>query len=163
MAVLPPVVHNNKLAFSVGTGIAAGGGAFALGAEPVTCGVIGVGTTAGAYLLISLDEPAPQRLELPGLRGQSPWLMAYGLLAPLLHASLALGLCWALNVPQGDATLLMVLAASASYIAVPAVLRFALPEANPGYYLTASLGITFPFNLIVGIPLYLAIAEALSN
>jgi hypothetical protein len=56
-----------------------------------------------------------------------------------------------------------VLAASASYIAAPAAVRLALPEANPGYYLTASLGITFPFNLIVGIPLYLAIAQAVGG
>ena len=59
----------------------------------------------------------------------------------------------------GTATVLGVLCASASYIAAPAAVRLALPEANPGVYLSASLGMTFPFNLIIGIPLYLAIAE----
>ena len=59
----------------------------------------------------------------------------------------------------GTATVLGVLCASASYIAAPAAVRLALPEANPGVYLAASLGMTFPFNLVVGIPLYLAIAE----
>ena len=59
------------------------------------------------------------------------------------------------------AALLMVLAASASYIVVPAALRQAVPEANPSLSLTASLGITFPFNILVGIPLYLALAEHL--
>ena len=56
---------------------------------------------------------------------------------------------------------LATLAASASYIAVPAALRLALPEANPSLSLTASLGITFPFNILIGIPLYLALAEQL--
>ena len=54
----------------------------------------------------------------------------------------------------------MVLAASASYIAVPAAMRVALPEANPSIYLTLSLGVTFPFNLTVGIPLYTALSTA---
>jgi hypothetical protein len=54
----------------------------------------------------------------------------------------------------------MTLAASASYIAVPAAMRVALPEANPSIYLTLSLGVTFPFNLTVGIPLYVALASA---
>jgi hypothetical protein len=67
------------------------------------------------------------------------------------------------GLSTGGAAVLGVLAASASYIAAPAAVRLALPEANPGYYLTASLGITFPFNLIVGIPLYLSIAQALGG
>ena len=94
------------------------------------------------------------------LRGKSPWLLGYGIVAPLAHAALALALCLLFGVPQGDAALLMVLAASASYIAVPAVLRFAIPEANPGLYFGLSLGVTFPLNIIFGIPLYIAIAQA---
>ena len=58
---------------------------------------------------------------------------------------------------------MMVLCASASYIAVPAAMRVALPEANPAVYLTLSLGVTFPFNLTLGIPLYLAIAQAVTG
>jgi hypothetical protein len=61
----------------------------------------------------------------------------------------------------GGATLLGVLAASASYIAAPAAMRVSLPDANPTLYLTASLVITFPFNITVGIPIYYAIAQAL--
>jgi hypothetical protein len=57
----------------------------------------------------------------------------------------------------------MVLSASASYIAVPATMRVALPEANPSIYLTLSLGVTFPFNLTVGIPLYVAVASAVTG
>jgi hypothetical protein len=59
----------------------------------------------------------------------------------------------------GGSTVLGVMAASASYIAAPAAVRIALPEANPGYYLTAALAITFPFNLTVGIPVYFAVAQ----
>jgi hypothetical protein len=57
----------------------------------------------------------------------------------------------------------MTLCASASYIAVPAAMRVALPEANPSVYLTLSLGVTFPFNLTLGIPLYLAVASAVTG
>jgi uncharacterized protein len=60
-------------------------------------------------------------------------------------------------------TLMAVLCASASYIAVPAAMRVALPEANPSVYLTLSLGVTFPFNLTLGIPLYMAAAQALTG
>ena len=58
--------------------------------------------------------------------------------------------------------MLAVLAGSASYIAAPAAVRLALPQANPAYYLTASLGLTFPFNLVAGIPLYYVIAQSLA-
>jgi hypothetical protein len=88
------------------------------------------------------------------LRGQSPWLLAYAIGAPLAHAGLALGLATLAGLSPGDTTLLMVLAASASYIAVPAVVRVAIPEANPSLYFGMSLGLTFPFNILVGIPLY---------
>ena len=65
-------------------------------------------------------------------------------------------------VEAGDAALLITLAASASYIAVPAAMRLALPKARPSIYLTLSLGITFPFNLILGLPLYIWLARAIS-
>ena len=110
-----------------------------------------------AFFLLDMGLMAARNL--PGLKGQSPWLLAYGLLAPLVHASLALGLCLLIGMPQGDATLLMVLAASASYIAVPAVVRYAIPEANPSLYFGLSLGLTFPLNILLGIPLYTEIAR----
>lgn len=114
-----------------------------------------------AFFLLDMGLMAARNL--PGLRGQSPWLIAYALLAPLAHASMALGLCWMLTVSSGDAVLLMVLAASASYIAVPAVLRYAIPEANPSLYVGLSLGLTFPFNILLGIPLYAKVAAAVLN
>jgi hypothetical protein len=73
---------------------------------------------------------------------------------PLCNAMLGLGFAWLLGLSEGDALLFLVLVASGSYIAVPAAMRLALPEANPGTYLTMSLAITFPFNLLIGIPAY---------
>ena len=91
--------------------------------------------------------------------GKSPLLLAYAVVAPILHATIALGICFALNVPAGDGALLMILAASASYIAVPAVMRLAVPEANPSLYFGLSLGLTFPINILVGIPFYSKVAN----
>lgn len=81
-------------------------------------------------------------------------LVIWGLALPLVNVALVLPMVVLFGISEGDAVLLIVLSASASYIAVPAALRLALPEANPGNYLGISLGITFPFNLILGIPLY---------
>jgi len=111
-----------------------------------------------AFFLLDMGLNAAR--QLPGLRGQSPWLLAYAVLAPLVHAALALGLARLAGLPAGDATLLMVLAASASYIAVPAVVRHAIPEANPSLYVGLSLGVTFPLNILLGIPLYTGLAQA---
>ncbi|MGN6825847.1 sodium-dependent bicarbonate transport family permease [Paucibacter sp. M5-1] len=96
------------------------------------------------------------------LKGQSAWLLAYAICGPLFHAALALGLGSIAGLSVGNTTLLMVLAASASYIAVPAVLREAIPEASPSVYFGMSLGLTFPFNILVGIPLYAAAAQHLA-
>ena len=71
-----------------------------------------------------------------------------------MNALIAYVLVVIFNVKLEDAFILLVLAASASYIAVPAALKLALPEANSAYYLASSLGITFPINILVGIPLY---------
>jgi hypothetical protein len=77
----------------------------------------------------------------------------------VLHAALALGLAVLLALPVADTALLMVLSASASYIVVPAVLRHAIPEANPSLYFGLSLGITFPMNILLGIPMYVQVAQ----
>ena len=112
----------------------------------------------GMLAFFLLDMGLLTARSLPQVRGKSPWLLAYAVLGPLLHASLALGLCVLLAIPAGDAILLMVLAASASYIAVPAVMRHAIPEANPSLYFGLSLGVTFPLNILFGIPLYSHVA-----
>jgi hypothetical protein len=93
------------------------------------------------------------------LRGRSPWLLAYAIVAPLAHATLALALGRMLGLELGNTALLMVLAASASYIAVPAVVRHAIPEASAPLYFGLSLGLTFPFNILLGIPLYVRVAH----
>ena len=111
-----------------------------------------------AFFLLDMGLMAARNL--PQVKGKSPALIAYAIIGPILHASLALGLAYVLNLPAGDGALLMVLAASASYIAVPAVLRFALPEANPSLYFGLSLGITFPLNILFGIPAYVSIAQS---
>lgn len=86
-------------------------------------------------------------------------LVAFGIAMPLVGSLIGLGFGMLIGLSLGGVTLLMVLSASASYIAVPAAMRVALPEANPTIYLTLSLGITFPFNLTLGIPLYLTMAQ----
>jgi hypothetical protein len=87
----------------------------------------------------------------------------FGVLMPLIGAAAGLLMGAGLGLSVGGVALLMTLAASASYIAVPAAMRVALPEANPSIYLTLSLGVTFPFNLTVGIPLYVAVASAVAG
>lgn len=83
----------------------------------------------------------------------------YAVIAPFLHASLALAIAKLFGFELGETVLLMVLAASASYIAVPAVLKHALPEVKPALYMGMSLGITFPLNILIGIPMYTAFAK----
>ncbi|AHF00851.1 permease [Thiomicrospira aerophila AL3] len=84
------------------------------------------------------------------------FLVSFAALMPIFNASLAIGLAYVLGMGQGDALLLAVLVASGSYIVVPAICRYAIPEAKPGVYFSMSLGITFPFNIVIGIPLYFA-------
>lgn len=87
----------------------------------------------------------------------------FGIVMPLVGATLSLAAGLALGLSFGGVVLLMVLGASASYIAVPAAMRVALPEANPALSLTLALGVTFPFNLTLGIPLYLLLAGAVTG
>jgi hypothetical protein len=98
-----------------------------------------------------------------GRRYLSSSLGAFAVIFPLFSAVVAAALAWLTGLSVGSTALLMTLAASASYIAVPAALRLALPASNPAIGLTLSLGITFPFNLIVGIPAYIAIATWISR
>ena len=111
-----------------------------------------------AFFLLDMGLMAARNL--PQVKGQSPVLIAYAVLGPIVHAALALGMAVVLKLSAGDGALLMVLAASASYIAVPAVLRTALPEAKPALYFGLSLGLTFPLNIVLGIPVYLTVAQA---
>lgn len=89
--------------------------------------------------------------------------LGFGIYMPLISATLAALVSKLIGLETGDMALFMVLAASASYIAVPAAMRLALPQAKPSIYLTLSLGVTFPFNIAIGIPLYLAGAQWLQT
>ena len=81
-------------------------------------------------------------------------LVAFAVLAPIFNGLVAILISKAFGFEHGDALLLTILCASASYIVAPAILKDALPEANPAKYLTMSMGITFPLNIVLGIPVY---------
>ena len=96
---------------------------------------------------------------LKELKGKGKTLILFALITPLIGSVLALIASNYFSLSIGNATLLMVLTASASYIAVPAVVKDAIPDANPAIYLGLSLGVTFPFNIIIGIPFYHELAK----
>jgi hypothetical protein len=111
-------------------------------------------------LVIFIMEMGMLAAERAGdLRKIGPFLLAFGIAAPLLHGALGVALGRLAGLSPGGATVLGAMAASASYIAAPPAVRATLPEANPGYSLTAALAITFPFNLLVGIPAYFWMAR----
>jgi hypothetical protein len=90
-------------------------------------------------------------------------LVAFGMIMPLFGAAFGLGAGMLAGLSPGGVALMAVLSGSASYIAVPAAMRLALPEADPGVYVTLSLAVTFPFNVVLGIPLYIALAQRLAG
>jgi len=115
----------------------------------------------GILTLFMLDMGLLAGKRLSGLRRGGAFLLAFGILIPLLNAGITMVICPLLGINLGNAFLLTVLAASASYIAVPAAMRIAVPKANPGIYVPLSLGVTFPLNIMVGIPIYYLILENL--
>lgn len=118
----------------------------------------------GVLCLFLLDMGVVAGRGLRGSRGVlSIGAVVFGILMPLVGAGLGLVAGLLLGLSLGGVVLLMVLGASASYIAVPAAMRVALPEANPALSLTLSLGVTFPFNLTLGIPLYMMLAAAVTG
>jgi hypothetical protein len=88
-------------------------------------------------------------------------LVAFAVASPIVQALLGLSLAWSIGMSQGGAVIFSVLCASASYIAAPAAVRASIPNANPAYYVSSSLGMTFPFNLTFGIPLYYGLSHLL--
>jgi hypothetical protein len=112
-----------------------------------------------AVFLLDMGIVAAKRFRSFGKGGW--FLPLFGILIPLVNASLAIILAHSLGISDGNAFLLAILASSASYIAVPAALRLAIPEADPGLYIPMALAITFPFNLVVGIPIYFYLLQIL--
>lgn len=117
----------------------------------------------GALALFLLEMGLIVSRQSSELKKRGLFLVGFGLLMPLLSAFMGLGCGLLMGLSIGGLTLLATLAASASYIAVPASIRLAVPEANPGLSLAAVLGITFPFNILVGIPTYHWLATTLSG
>ncbi|MFO1439429.1 MAG: sodium-dependent bicarbonate transport family permease [Verrucomicrobiaceae bacterium] len=139
-------------------------GALLIGA---VCGKRGMASVEGffvtpfqgvlALFLMEMGMVAGRRIG--DLKKVGAFLLLFGITAPLVHGSIGVLIgSWA-GLSAGGATLLGVLAGSASYIAAPAAVRLSLPDANPAYSLTAALAITFPFNITVGIPLFFEIAK----
>lgn len=112
----------------------------------------------GILALFLLEMGLITAAQVGSLRRYGMFLILFGIGMPLLSSVLGAWIAWSLGLSVGGTMLLATLAASASYIAVPAAMRISVPAANPTLSLGASLGVTFPFNVLIGIPLYLALA-----
>jgi hypothetical protein len=127
------------------------------GYEPVAPFYEGMFRGALTLFLLEMGLLAAERLA--DLRKAGGFLVAFGVVIPIVHGALGAWAGTVAGLSVGGAAVLGAMAASASYIAAPPAVRMTLPEANPTYYLTASLAITFPFNLVAGIPLYFWFAK----
>lgn len=121
-----------------------------------------VGLFVGALTLFLIEMGVIAAERLRDVATAGPAVIVLALVVPIVNGSIGAVAADLAGLSTGGVAVLATLAASASYIAAPAAVRIALPEASPGLYVTASLGVTFPFNLVVGIPLYIALAEALT-
>jgi uncharacterized protein len=105
------------------------------------------------FFLLEMGLLAAKRIK--DLKKAGAFLISFAIIIPIVNAVVGLLIAKVIGMPQGDTLLFSVLCASASYIAVPAAMRLTVPEANPSLYISTALGVTFPFNIVVGIPLYL--------
>lgn len=112
-----------------------------------------------SFFLLDMGLVAAKRMR--ALWGKSYIVIAFAIVIPLINALCGIAFAYAVHLNSGDALLFTILCASASYIAVPAAMRIAVPEANPGFYIPMALGITFPFNVAIGLPLYLSLIQRL--
>lgn len=140
-----------SLVIGVLTGDTAGAGL-----EPFMSGLF-----KGVVCFFLLDTGMLAARRLGQLATVGPRLVAFGIGAPLVNAALGIGLAWCMAMRPGDALLFTLLCASSSYIVVPAAMRTAVPEANPGLFELLSLSVTFPFNVVVGLPVYYAVITRL--
>jgi uncharacterized protein len=113
------------------------------------------------FFLMDMGLIAARRIN--DLRKAGAFVIGFSVAMPVFNALLGIGLAKVLGLSVGNALLFAVLCASASYIAVPAAMRMSVPEANPSLYISMALALTFPFNIIVGIPIYLQIIQRLWN
>ncbi len=117
------------------------------------------GPFKGVLCFFLLDMGLVAGRRMGDLRKSGLLLVGFSIVAPIAHAFIGIGLARAFGASPGDALLFAVLCGSASYIAVPAAVRLSLPSANPGLFVPMSLAITFPFNVILGIPLYMSVIQ----
>lgn len=159
-AVLHEVVAGRSVLLLLG-GLAIGFFSSPAGLAAVSPLFVDLFQGALALFLLEMGMVAARRFR--DLSRVGVFLLGFGIVMPLLHGALGVWLGTLSGLSLGGSTVLGVLAASASYIAAPAAVRIALPQANPGFYLTAALAITFPFNLTIGIPVYYAMATWIHN
>jgi uncharacterized protein len=112
-----------------------------------------------SFFLLDMGVVAGRRIA--ELKKAGIFVIAFGLIMPLVNAAIGIGLATLLRLDQGNSFMFTVLMASASYIAVPAAMRIAIPDASPGIYVPVALAITFPFNILVGLPLYYYINQCI--
>jgi uncharacterized protein len=121
-----------------------------------------VGLFSGALVLFLIEMGVIAAERLRDIASIGPRIIVIGVGVPLVNGCIGALLGAAAGLSTGGVAIMATLAGSASYIAAPAAVRLALPKASPGLYVTTSLGITFPLNLTVGIPIYIALAQALT-
>lgn len=121
-----------------------------------------VGLFSGALTLFLIEMGVVAAERLRDARDAGVRVVLLGIVVPLVNGTIGAVLGSLAGLSTGGTAVVATLGASASYIAAPAAVRIALPSASPGLYVSASLGITFPFNVIVGVPIYIAIAELLT-
>ncbi|BBD61904.1 hypothetical protein NIES2109_47400 [Nostoc sp. HK-01] len=112
-----------------------------------------------AFFLLDMGMVAARRIK--DMRKTGSFLIAFAILMPVANAIMGIILAKLIGMSAGNSLLFAVLCASASYIAVPAAMRMTVPEANPSLYVSMALALTFPFNIIIGIPLYFNIIKAI--
>ncbi|MGE0874243.1 MAG: sodium-dependent bicarbonate transport family permease [Burkholderiales bacterium] len=117
----------------------------------------------GALCLFLLELGLVVGGQVPALRQAGAFLVGFGLLVPPLFGAIGAACGWLMGLSHGGIALMATLAASASYIAAPAAMRMAIPEANPALSIAVVLGVTFPFNLVAGIPLYERLAAHIAG
>jgi uncharacterized protein len=142
-------------------GLAIGAVAGVAGTAPIQAVFIDPFKGVLALFLLELGLVAGARLA--EVRRFGVAVFAIGIVVPPLLALAGAAVAWALGLSVGGIALLATLAASASYIAAPTAMRIAVPEANAALSITIALGITFPFNIVVGIPLYIALAQRIGS
>jgi len=157
-ALAHEVLLSKSIVLLVG-GLLIGWAAGADGIQPIAPLFIDLFKGVLALFLLEMGLIAAGQTE--SLRRHGLFLIGFGMVMPIVFGVLGTGLGWSLGLSIGGTALLATLIASASYIAVPAAMRLSVPEANPALSLAASLGVTFPFNILVGIPLYHRFADTL--